>query len=476
MTMDAVDATVVGSGPNGLAAAIALARAGHSVRLFEAHETVGGGTRSAELTLPGFVHDVCSAVHPLGPASPYLRRLPLGDHGLEWIYPPVPFAHPLDDGTAVLLQRSVVETAAGFGVDAGRYRTVMAPLVAGWEGLSEELLAPARVPRHPLLMARFGALAPLPAQFLADRLFRGERAKAIFAGAAGHAILPLNKPMTSAFGLMFEASAHAVGWPIARGGSQRIADALASYLRSLGGEILNGTMVTSIDELPASRAYLFDTSPEGLVRIAGARLPDGYRRRLLRFRHGPGAFKVDYALDGPVPWKAEECLRTATVHLGGTLPEIADAEAAVGRGDHPERPLVLVAQPTLFDPSRAPEGKHVLWAYCHTPAASTFDMTERITAQIERFAPGFRDRILAQHVLSPADLEAYNPNYVGGDIAGGGHGGLQARFRPVVSLDPYATAAEGVFICSSSTPPGAGVHGMCGYWAAQSALRHLRGS
>lgn len=471
--MEATDATVVGSGPNGLAAAIALARAGLSVRVVEAHGSVGGGASSAELTLPGFVHDVCSAIHPLGAASPFLRTLPLGEHGLEWIQPPAPLAHPLDDGTAVLLERSLEDTCRGLGADAGAYRRLMAPFLAGWEGLARQILGPLRPPSNPVLMARFGLRAIRPARSLAERLFEGERAKALFAGSAGHAILPLERPLTSAFGLLLGVSGHAVGWPLARGGSQRIADAMASYLTSLGGEIVTGHRVRSMEELGRSRAFMFDVSPSRLVEIAGVRLPAGYRRRLGRFRHGPGSFKVDFALDGPVPWKAEECLRSATLHVGGTLAEIAAAEAAVARGEHPERPFVLAAQPSLFDPSRAPAGKHVLWAYCHVPSGSTVEMTDRIEAQIERFAPGFRDRVLARHAMSPVDLERHNPNYVGGDIAGGAHDGLQAVFRPLVGRSPYTTPAEGIYLCSASTPPGAGVHGMCGYWAARAALRRL---
>jgi phytoene dehydrogenase-like protein len=468
------DAIVVGSGPNGLAAAITLARAGRSVIVFEAADTVGGGSRSAELTLPGFVHDVCSAVHPLAVASPVFATLPLAEHGLQWVHPDIPLAHPLDDGTAVLLHRSVEATAEALGRDASAYRRLMTPLVRDWDKLASQLLGPLlRVPRHPMALARFGLRAMRSARGLAEGVFEGERARALFAGLAAHSILPLERPFTATFGLLLGAAGHAVGWPVARGGSQRIADALASYLRSLGGELVTGRRVDSLDELPPARAFFLDVTPAQVVRIAGQRLPRGYQRKLTRYRYGPAAFKVDFALDGPIPWKAEACGRAGTVHVGGTLAEIAKGERAVAKGEHPERPYVLVAQQSLFDPTRAPEGKHTVWAYCHIPNGSTVDMTERIEAQIERFAPGFRERVLARHVMSPADLEHYNENYIGGDIAGGAHDGLQLFLRPTVGMVPYATAARGVYICSSSTPPGAGVHGMCGYWAARAALRRL---
>ncbi len=468
------DAIVVGSGPNGLAAAITLARAGRSVIVFEAADTVGGGSRSAELTLPGFVHDVCSAVHPLAVASPVFATLPLAEHGLQWVHPDIPLAHPLDDGTAVLLHRSVEATAEALGRDASAYRRLMTPLVRDWDKLASQLLGPLlRVPRHPMALARFGLRAMRSARGLAEGVFEGERARALFAGLAAHSILPLERPFTATFGLLLGAAGHAVGWPVARGGSQRIADALASYLRSLGGELVTGRRVDSLDELPPARAFFLDVTPAQVVRIAGQRLPRGYQRKLTRYRYGPAAFKVDFALDGPIPWKAEACGRAGTVHVGGTLAEIAKGERAVAKGEHPERPYVLVAQQSLFDPTRAPEGKHTVWAYCHIPNGSTVDMTERIEAQIERFAPGFRERVLARHVMSPADLEHYNENYIGGDIAGGAHDGLQLFLRPTVGMVPYATAVRGVYICSSSTPPGAGVHGMCGYWAARAALRRL---
>ena len=466
-----LDAVIVGAGPNGLAAAITLARAGHSVLVFEGKETIGGGTRSAELTLPGYVHDVCSAIHPLGVASPFFRGLPLADHGLAWVFPPAAIAHPLDDGGAILVQRSVAATAAQLGGDAAAYRRLMGPLAADWRNVLGEMLGPLRFPRHPLSMVRFGLAALLPAATLAKMIFRGDRARAVFAGMAVHAMMPLEWPATAAFGLMLGILAHGVGWPMARGGSQRIADALAAHLRSLGGEVLTDRPIARFDDLPPARAILFDVTPRQLEKIAGDRLPAAYRRKLQGYRYGPGVFKVDYALDSPVPWRAAECLQAGTVHLGGTLDEIAASERAVWRGEHPERPYVLFVQQTLFDPTRAPAGKHTAWAYCHVPHGSTEDMTGRIEAQIERFAPGFRGRILARSARTAAEMAAYNPNYIGGDINGGVQDLRQLYTRPVASRNPYATPASGIFLCSSSTPPGGGVHGMCGYFAAQAALK-----
>jgi phytoene dehydrogenase-like protein len=471
--MAGYDAVVVGSGPNGLAAAIAIARAGRSVLVLEARETIGGGCRSTELTLPGFVHDVCSAIHPLGLGSPFFRTLPLSDHGLEWIHPPAPVAHPLDDGTAVVIERSVDETAAGLGQDAGAYRRLMEPLAAGWDALAPDLLAPLHLPRQPLAMARFGLTAIRSASGLARARFRGERARAVFAGVAGHSILPLERTATAAIGLVLGALAHAVGWPLPRGGSRRIAEALGAHLRSLGGEIRTGSPVESLDAVPPARAVLCDVTPRQLLALAGDRLRGRYRRGLERYRYGPAAFKLDFALSGPIPWKAAGCARAATVHLGGTLDEIAASEAAVGRGEHPERPFVLLVQPSLFDASRAPAGRHTAWAYCHVPNGSTFDMRTRIEAQIERFAPGFRDLVLARSVLTPARLEERNPNYVGGDINGGAQDLRQMFTRPVARRVPYSTPFPGLYICSSSTPPGGGVHGMCGYHAARAALRDV---
>lgn len=465
------DAIVVGSGPNGLAAAATLAGAGRSVLVLEAALSLGGGARSAELTLPGFVHDVCSAIHPLGLGSPFLRTLPLARHGLDWIQPDLPLAHPLDDGTAVVLERSLEATADGLGADGPAYRGLMARRVADWEAIAPDLLGPLRPPRHPIAYARFGLAAMRAARGLAESAFRGERARALFAGLAAHSILPLEKPFTAGFGLVLGILGHAVGWPLPRGGSQRITDALAGYLRTLGVEFVTGARVGSLGELPASRAVFCDVTPRQLLQLAGDRLPGGYRRRLAAYRHGPGVFKLDLALADPVPWRARECLRAGTLHLGGTLPEIAEAEAAVWRGQHPERPFVLVAQQSLFDPTRAPTGQHTLWAYCHVPNGSNVDMSEPILAQLERFAPGLRDRILAQSAMGPRRLEEYNPNYLGGDINGGAQDLAQLFARPLLKRVPYATPVAGLYLCSSSTPPGGGVHGMCGHHAARAALR-----
>jgi len=467
------DAAVVGSGPNGLSAAIELARAGLRVRVHEAEPTIGGGTRSAALTLPGFVHDVCSAIHPMAAASPFFTGLPLAEHGLEWIHPDIALAHPLPDGSAVAMVRSVDDTAKGLGADAGAYRRVVAPLADRFQDLLGDTLGPIlRMPRHPLLLGRFGMRAALPSGRLP---FRGERARALVAGLAAHSFLPLDAPFTASFALILGAAAHAAGWPIARGGSQRIADALVATLKALGGEIAASDRVDSLERLSPARAILFDISPAALERIAKNRLPERYRRALRRYRRGPGVFKVDYALSGPVPWLAPECRRAGTVHLGGTFEEIAAGEAEVGRGGHPDRPFVLVAQQSLFDDTRAPPGKHTLWAYCHVPNGSTEDMTARIDAQIERFAPGFRDLVLARATAGPREVEAHNANCAGGDIAGGAHDGLQFFARPVLALDPYATPARELYLCSSSTPPGGGVHGMCGLHAARSALRRSFG-
>ncbi len=467
----AYDAVVVGSGPNGLAAAITLARAGRSVCVFEAGDTVGGGMRTKALTLPGFVHDVCSAVHPLAVGSPFFRSLPLEHYGLEWIEPPTPLAHPLDDGSAVTLERSVEATAEGLGADAAAYQKLMGPLAQEWDAIIEEILGPLRPPRHPLALARFGAHAIRSVAGLAKSTFSGERARALLAGIAAHGMLPLEQPPSAAFALVLGMAGHAVGWPIPRGGSQRIADALAGYLRALGGDIVTEHEVTSLDALPTARMILCDITPRQLLRIGGNRLPAHYRQQLERYRYGPGACKVDWALDGPIPWQAEACGRSATVHVGGTLEEIAASERAAWKGVPSERPYALVTQPSLFDATRAPEGKHTAWAYCHVPAGSNVDMTEHIEAQIERFAPGFRERILARHTMTAKGMEAYNANYVGGDINGGVQDLRQLFTRPTIRMVPYSTPARGLYLCSSSTPPGGGVHGMCGYFAARYAMR-----
>jgi phytoene dehydrogenase-like protein len=465
------DAVVVGSGPNGLAAAISLARAGHAVTVYEANHEIGGGVRSAELTLPGFIHDVCSAFHPLGLASPFFRALGLEQHGLEWIQPAAPLAHPLDDGTAILLERSIDVTARALGPDGHAYASLMAPLVGSSRDLYDEVLRPVlHLPRHPVVLARFGLTAMRSARALVGR-FREDRAPALLAGIAAHSFLPLEHPFSAAAALLLGLSGHAVGWPIARTGSGAIAKALTSQLASLGGVVVSDRRVRQMSDLPTARAYLFDTSPAHLDRIAGDRLAPSYRRALHRYRRGPGVFKLDYALDGPVPWRAPECLRAGTVHLGGTFAEIAAGEREVWRGGHPEKPFVLVGQQSLFDDTRAPSGKHTLWAYCHVPNGSTVDMTARIEAQLERFAPGFGERVLKRVVSTPADIERGNPNDAGGDISSGSHAGLQLLFRPRIAIDPYATSARDITLCSAATPPGGGVHGMCGYHAARSALR-----
>lgn len=475
-TRGTYDAVVVGAGPNGLAAAITLAQAGKSVIVFEAKDTIGGGVRTKELTLPGFRHDVCSAIHPLALGSPFFRTLPLADYGLEWIQPLAPLAHPLDNGTAVMLERSVEATAEGFGRDAKAYRRLILPLVEHWDLLAEAFLGPLRVKPllHPFALVPFALRALSSTTGLAHFLFKETRARAIYAGVSAHSMLPLERPVTASFGLMLMVVGHVMGWPLPRGGSQAIVEAMAAYLRSLGGEIVTETEVKSLARLPSSRAVLCDVTPKQLLRIAGDRLPSLYALQLSQYRYGPGVFKLDLALDGPIPWRAQECLRAGTVHVGGTLEEIAATERAVWHNVHPERPYVLLAQQSLFDATRAPEGKQTVWAYCHVPSGSTLDMTGRIEAQIERFAPGFRDRILARHTMNASELEQYNPNYVGGDINGGVQDLWQFFTRPTIRPVPYTTPVKGLYICSSSTPPGGGVHGMCGYFAAQAALHGMR--
>ena len=452
-------ATIIGSGPNGLAAAILLARAGYRATVHEAAAQIGGGARSAALTLPGFIHDVCSAVHPMAVCSPCFEQFPLAVHGLRWVHPEAPLAHPLDDGSAVLLERSIDATAAGLGPDGDAWRRLVGPLADAWPRLRHDVLAPPHLPRHPLAMAKFGLHAIRSARALAESHFRGTRARALFAGLAAHSALPLEAPPSAAIGLVLAIAAHAGGWPFPRGGAQRISDALAGYLQSLGGEIRTGSRVTT---LPDDSMVMCDVTPRQFLGLAGDRLPEAFRRALVRYRYGPGAFKMDWALDAPIPWRAPECARAGTVHVGGTLEEIAEWEAR-----HTGRPFVLVAQPSLFDHTRAPAGKHTAWAYCHVPNGGTGDMTDAIESQIERFAPGFRARILARHVLTPAALELLNPNLVGGDITGGAMDLRQCLLRPTRLL--YRTPLTGVWLCSSSTPPGGGVHGMCGFWAVRRA-------
>jgi phytoene dehydrogenase-like protein len=468
--MSSYDAVVIGSGPNGLAAAIELATAGRSVRVIEGQETIGGGARTMELTRPGFRHDVCSAVHPLGLGSPFFRRLPLENHGLAWVQPPVPFAHALGPNEAVLVQRSVGATAAELGgTDGEEYQKRMESLLSHWDQIESHILGPPlRFPRHPLALARFGWVGVLPARTLIDA-FTGERGRALMAGAAAHAYLPFNRLLGASFGLLYPVTAHRYGWPFAAGGSQSIIDALASHLISLGGEIETGRWVRSLRELPTAKVVLADLSPEVLAAVGGGALPQRYRRRLGRFRRAAAAFKVDYALKGPLEWSNPRLADAGTIHVG-TAGSIAEGEAAIWKGRPPRHPFMLIAQPSRFDPARAPKGSHTLWVYAHVPYGSEDDYASVIESELEALAPGFRDLVLDRCVAAPADLEAYNPNYAGGDITGGAYTVSQTLFRPFPG-GPYRTPLEGVYLCSASTPPGAGVHGMCGYWAARTVLR-----
>ncbi len=465
-------AVVIGAGPNGLAAAIVLAQAGFQVEVFEAEAQPGGGARTLPLTLPGFLHDFGSAVHPMALASPFFSTLPLGDYGLEWIQPSAPVAHPLDDGSAVVLERDLSDAQSVFGQDGKQWRRLVAPFAEHWSELAPEVLRPVSLfPRHPFLLARLGLLGFPSANSIAHIWFRNPRTKALFAGLAAHSVLSLEEPLTSAFAIIFAATAHAVGWPIPRGGAQSITNALCAHLAKLGGQVHTSSRMEDLREPGRFDLALCDVTPRQLLRIAGDRLSPAYRRQLERYRYGPGVFKVDYALSSPIPWKASECLRSATVHLGGTLEEIVVSEDAMRHDRHAERPFVLLAQPTLFDASRAPKGKHIAWAYCHVPNGSDFDMLPRLEAQIERFAPGFRDCVLERRVFSPAALQAMDANLIGGDIGGGLANLQQFLFRP--TMRQYATSARDIYICSSSTPPGGGVHGMCGYNAAKLALQRL---
>ena len=466
-------ACVIGAGPNGLSAAIVLAQAGMRVDVFEAEAQPGGAARTMELTLPGFHHDFGSAVHPMAAGSPFFRSLPLADYGLEWVHSPAPLAHPFDDGAAIALERNLDDAQTALGEDGRAWRNLMAPLSDHWPEFAQDILRPLfRMPSHPFLLAKFAQDALAPATFVARRRFRDERTRALFAGLAAHSFLGLGQPLSASFGLVLGAAAHAVGWPVPRGGAQAIADALSAHLARLGGNIVAATRIASFDRLPNCDITMCDITPRQLLRLSQGKLSSQYRRRLEKFRYGPGIFKVDYALSSPVPWKAAECLRAATVHLGGSMAEIAASEAAMAGGKPAERPFVLLSQPTLFDPSRAPAGKHIAWAYCHVPNGSTFNMLERVEAQIERFAPGFRDCILARRTWSPAELEAMDANLVGGDIGGGAVDFRQFFFRP--TWRHYATSDKNIYLCSSSTPPGGGVHGMCGHNAAKLALRRLR--
>ena len=468
------DAIVVGSGPNGLSAAIAMQQQGLSVLLLEAKDTIGGGMRSAALTLPGFTHDICSAVHPLAALSPFFSRLPLQQHGLEYIYPPIAAAHPFDNGDAAVLKQDVAETALLLGTDQQAYIQLLQRLVADWPKIAPDIFSPLHFPRHPWLMARFGVDALQPGTWLAKK-FQTEKAKGLFAGMAAHAMQPLSNTASSAIALVLMTAAHVRGWPMPRGGSAVIGNALTALFVSLGGKIETNFYVRSLDQLPSSRALLFDITPAQLLQIAGHRFSSFYKWQLERYRYGMGVFKIDWALDAPIPFTAQACRQAGTIHIGNTLEEIAANEQLTSKGGYPEKPFVLLAQPSLFDGSRAPEGKHTAWAYCHTPNGSTKDMTHAIEMQVERYAPGFRERILARHTMNTAEIEAYNPNYIGGDINGGIIDIRQLFTRPVLRRSPYTTSAKGIYICSSSTPPGGGVHGMCGYHAAKKALQQVFG-
>jgi phytoene dehydrogenase-like protein len=466
------DAVIVGSGPNGLAAGIRLQQAGLSVLILEGSDTVGGGTRSAELTLPGFTHDVCSAIHPLTACSPFFQNLPLAQHGLEFVYPPYAAAHPFTDGHAAVLENSIHNTSRTLGGDQQPYLQLITPLLNDWPNIVQDVLGPLHLPADPVAFARFGTKA-LPSAAFISRKFKTEKGRGFWGGMAAHSIQPLSNVATSAIGLVLLLTGHTGGWPFPKGGAQKIADALSSYFLTLGGRIEKNIYVSSMSQLPSSHAVLFDVTPRQLLKIAGHRFSSLYRWQLKRFRYGMGVFKIDWALDGPAPFKAEACKRAGTVHLGNSFEEIAEGEHMIWNGKHPERPFVLFAQQSLFDPSRVPSGKQTAWGYCHVPQGSTVDMTDVIEKQVERFAPGFRERILARHVLNTEQMERYNPNYIGGDINGGVNDIGQIFTRPALRLSPYRTSAKGIYICSSSTPPGGGVHGMCGLHAANQALRDI---
>ena len=466
------DAVVVGAGPNGLAAAITLANEGYSVLVMEAADTIGGGARSGEVTLPGFIHDICSTIHPMGLASPFFRELNLKQYGLEWVQPDAPLAHPFDDGPAVILERSTHATAQTLGEDGQAYLKLMDPLVRDAGKIIKDILGPFPFPpSYPLPMLRFGIPALRSYQGLVENRFQGERARGMFAALAAHSFLPPGRPVGAAFGLALGLTAHAVGWPLARGGSQKIVDAMVDHLRSKGGEIVTGIRVRSMSQLPPAQDVLFDLTPRQILEIAGDCFPESYRRRLAGYRYGPGVFKIDWALSDPIPWKAQECSRAATVHLAGRLESVVASENAIWQDKIIDEPFVLLVQPTLFDCSRAPQGKHIGWAYCHVPHGSTVDMTSRIEAQVERFAPGFRDCIIGRSVMNTAVMQEHNPNYIGGDINGGVQDFGQLFTRPVARRVPYSTPHKNIYICSSSTPPGGSVHGMCGFHAAQAVLR-----
>ena len=466
------DAVIVGSGPNGLSAAVRLSQEGLNVLVLEAKPTIGGGTRTQEITEPGFLHDICAAVVPTTAGSPFLNSLNLREYGLEFIQPEIPYAHPLDDGEAAVCYRSLDKTIENLGIDGSNYQKLFDEFVSHWEYLSLDVFGTLRLPKHPLLMARFGWYGQFSARHLVNSLFKTEKAKALFAGCAAHSIIPLEKAFSSSFGLVLGSSAHSVGWPIAKGGTASVTSALAKLLEEQGGEIRTNVEVTSLSEIPSANTVLFDLTPHQVADIAGDYLPGNYRNKLRRYKYGPGAFKVDWALSEPVPWQNAECRKAGTLHLGGTFNEIAEGEKAVWEGRHHDKPYVLLSQPSLFDETRAPQGKHTLWAYCHVPNGSTEDMTDIIEKQIERFAPGFKDTIISKKTMTAEGLEQYNSNYVGGDINGGAQIFKQLFGRPVLKWNPYKMPVDGMYICSSSTPPGGGVHGMCGYHAAQSVLKN----
>ncbi|AEW00400.1 FAD-dependent oxidoreductase [Niastella koreensis] len=470
--MNTHDAIVVGSGPNGLAAAITLQQAGVKVLLLEGKKTIGGGLRTAELTLPGYLHDICSAIHPMAVASPFMSQLPLHEYGLEFIEPEVEAAHPFDDGTAAVLKRSISATARLLGKDEQAYVKFIQPITEMWPDIAPDILGPFHFPKHPLAMAKFGLKGLTSANYL-SREFQTAKAKGLWAGMAAHSIQPLTGATTSAIGLVLMAAGHLKGWPVPKGGSASIANALAAYFVSLGGTIETNSYVRSIDQLPAAKAVLFDVTPKQLLAIAGNRFNATYTKQLQRYRYGMGVFKIDWALQEPIPFTASECRQAGTVHIGNTIEEIVESERLSSAGVHPEKPFVLLAQPSVFDATRAPAGKHTAWAYCHVPHGSTVDMTSAIENQVERFAPGFKDLVLARHTFNTQQLEAYNPNYIGGDINGGVIDLRQLYTRPAMRWSPYTTPAKGIYICSSSTPPGGGVHGMCGYHAARKALQDI---
>jgi phytoene dehydrogenase-like protein len=467
------DAVVIGGGPNGLAAAITLQRAGAAVKIFEAKDTIGGGMRSAELTLPGFIHDVCSAIHPMAIESPFFSQLPLRDFGLKGIFPQYSLAHPFEDGEGVILANSIDQTACYLGKDDKSYKKLMVPLVDNWPDFNKNILGPLSIPRNPLPLARFGIKALLPADKFCNYFFKEAKAKALIAGCAAHSLLPLDHLATSAIGLVLALTGHRRGWGLPEGGTQQLANALCNYFKSLGGEIEVNAEIKNINDIPQAKVIIFDTSPTQLVEIAGERLSEQYKKSLSRFKLGWGVYKVDFALSEPVPWKFKFAQRAGTLHLGGKMEEIMESEKAVSEGRVSENPFVLYAQQSMFDKTRAPEGKQTGWAYCHVPNGYSQNVRELIIKQIEKYAPGFREIILSMHTFSPSDYQAYNSNYIGGDINGGSQDITQIFSRPVLSLSPYRTSAKGIYLCSSSTPPGGGVHGMCGFHAAKRALKDI---